>query len=172
MLEKIPDMPEEIKQELFKKVRGKSNLEMSARHRGVDRSGSLPFDQESLGTRRMFMLVWKLYQVVNRGGLLVIDELEASLHPLLIRSLLTFFQRLCHKKGPSQLVFSTHQTHLLNDNQLRRDQLWLTEKDQHGCTRLESLWDYKPRKGEALEKNYLAGRYGGIPDLQEVAWNG
>ena len=170
VLEKIPD---EARASLVEKIRGQKMFGILSGHQGDDGVVNFPFFQrESLGTQRMLILAWALYEALKRGGLLVIDELEASLHPLLTRALLHFFHRLSDNIQPAQMIFSTHQSHLLNGGHLRRDQVCLVSKDRKGQTNVESLWDYKTRKGEAVERGYLAGRYGAIPYLEEVTWHG
>src|SRR5690606_16620355 len=108
--------------------------------------------------------------------LLVVDELEAGLHPLLAMKLVSLFNDRSTNPRMAQLVFATHDTNLLghvpSEPQLRRDQVWLTEKDPQGATRLYPLTDYKPRKGENLERGYLQGRYGAIPFLGDFLKDG
>ena len=94
-----------------------------------------------------------------------VDELETSLHPILVRELLKLlFNSTTNPKG-AQVIFSTHNTVLLDSSLLRRDQVWFTEKTPEGATHLYPLTAYQPRKDEALAKGYLAGRYGAIPYL-------
>jgi len=171
----LPGVSAGVKQAVINKMRGIGTFKMEAIHTGTDGGAyPIPFEDESWGTRRLFVLTWALYQSWKGGGLLVVDELEASLHPLLARALLDVFHGLSSEENPSQMVFSTHQTHLLNGGHLRRDQVWFASKSRQGCTTLESLWDYRkpPRKGEAVEKGYLTGRYGAIPFIDEVEWHG
>ena len=96
------------------------------------------------------------------------DELDTSLHSLLIR----FFLNLLHSpetnRHNAQLVFTTHDTTAMDQTLLRRDQVWFVEKDAENFTRLYPLSDYKPRKGEALQKGYLYGRYGALPFPSEL----
>ena len=122
---------------------------------------------ESSGTRRYFSLLGYWLLKLAKGGLLVVDEIEASLHPMLVNELLKTFLQHENVKTPAQLIFTTHNPLLLDQTLLRRDQIWFTEKDQEGATRLYPLTDFKPRKDESLVKGYLAGRYGGIPFIPE-----
>ena len=112
---------------------------------------------------------------LERGALLIIDELEQSLHPMLARKIVELFNDRATNPKNAQLLFTTHDTHLLGtvagDPILRRDQVWFTEKDD-GATRLYPLTDYAPRKGENLERGYLQGRYGAIPFLGELVPKG
>lgn len=142
-------------------------------HRGAN--GTLvPFDffkEESLGTHRYFELFAELGMGAVNGRLVVADELEVSLHPLLLRNVIDFaLKASTHeetKSNPLQFIFTTHNPLLLDKTLLRRDQIWFTEKDQEGATRLYPLTDFKPRKDESLVKGYLAGRYGGVPFIPD-----
>lgn len=120
---------------------------------------------ESLGTQKLFALAGPLLDVLSKGTLLVIDEMDRSLHPLLVRQLMETFQNPEINRHGAQLIFSTHDTSLLDTTLLRRDQIWFVEKDASQRARLVPLSDFSPRAKEALEKGYLSGRYGGIPIL-------
>ncbi len=126
----------------------------------------LSIEEESHGTQRFLKLLWTWFPSIKNGCTLLVDELEASLHPLLTRELIKIFQNPDINKSGAQLVFTTHDTTLLDPELFRRDQIWFTEKDNSGATQLFPLSDYKPRKGEAIQKGYLAGRYGAIPILE------
>ena len=138
-------------------------------HVAGDENSWLDLREESAGTQTLFRLVPSIVQVLEGGGLLVVDELESSLHPLLGLEIVKMFN--CPRMNPrhAQLIFTTHDTNLLGttlgDPPLRRDQIWFTEKDNGGSTKLYPLTDYKPRNCENLERGYLQGRYGGIPYL-------
>jgi len=130
----------------------------------------VPFDfnkEESTGTRRMFSLLGEWIWFRRERRFLALDEIETSLHPWLVRELLVTALETKQEKDVSQLLFTTHNPLLLDQTLLRRDQIWFTEKDQEGATRLYPLTDFKPRKDESLVKGYLAGRYGGIPFIPE-----
>ena len=100
--------------------------------------------------------------------MIVIDELENGMHPLLARQLVRIFNSSKSNSKNAQLIFTTHSTNLLREGLLRRDQVWLTEKDKKGATRLYPLSDFKPRKTENIENGYLQGRYGAVPYLGEI----
>jgi predicted ATPase len=122
-------------------------------------------EAESHGTQRFFALAGLWLDALDQGGLLVIDELDCSMHPTLTRKLVELFQtREANSKG-AQLVFSTQDSTLMDLELLRRDQIWIVEKDRAGASRLSSLYDFeeKPRNNEAVQQRYLAGRYGGVP---------
>lgn len=123
--------------------------------------------EESAGTRRFFSLLGPWLDILDNGYTVFIDEIDTSLHPLLVHELLKLL--FCPKNNPkgAQIVFTTHNPVFLDQTLLRRDQIWFTEKDETGATTLYPLTDYKPRGEEALAKRYLAGVYGGIPFLPE-----
>jgi hypothetical protein len=123
-----------------------------------------PIREESDGSRRVLNLLPALYRLVHQGGVFVVDELERSMHPMLARKFVEFFLKAGHAT-PSQLIFTTHESTLLDLDLLRRDGIWFTEKDPRGATQLYSLADFKVRKDLQIEKGYLAGRFGAIPFL-------
>lgn len=129
----------------------------------------LPLEQESRGTQTLFRLVLPILNTVRDGGLLVVDELESSLHPAVAQKIVRQFNDPIANPNGAQLVFTTHDTNLLGTIQgepaLRRDQVWLTEKNSEGASLLYPLTDYKPRKTENLERGYVQGRYGAVPFL-------
>ena len=130
--------------------------------------------QESQGTRKLIAMAGPLQDVLEKGRVLFVDELDARLHPLMTRRIVELFHSpLTNPKG-AQLIFATHDTNLLDKSLFRRDQIWFTEKDAQGATHLTSLADYRVRNGAAFAKNYLDGRYGAIPflgDLDRLPWN-
>lgn len=133
---------------------------------------SIPLEEESDGTLKMFALYPALQDTLENSGVLFVDELNARLHPLLVRSfLITFLNPKINSKH-AQLVFTTHDSWQLSNNLLRRDEIWFTEKDGNGVSVLYSLADFvdedglKIRKDESYEKNYLLGKYGAIPTLK------
>lgn len=129
----------------------------------------LPLEEESHGTQTLFHMAAPLLDVMDRGGVLVVDELEKSLHPLLALQIVRQFNDPTLNPKNAQLLFTTHDTNLLGtvvgEPALRRDQVWLTEKNESGGTELYPLTDYQPRKQENIERGYLQGRYGAIPFL-------
>jgi uncharacterized protein len=136
-------------------------------HSSSNGSATFELHEESGGTQRLFALIAPLLDVLKNGRVLVVDELDSSLHTLLVRDLVSMFNHPGVNTAGAQLIFSTHDTALLDTELFRRDQIWLTEKDDHQATRLYPLTDFSPRKGEAIERGYLAGRYGGIPFLPQ-----
>lgn len=124
-------------------------------------------DEESAGTRRFFSLLGPWLDTLEKGYTVFIDEIDTSLHPLLVRELLKLL--FCAKNNPNgaQIIFTTHNPVFLDQTLLRRDQVWFTEKDDAGATTLYPLTNYKERGNAALGKRYLTGVYGGIPFLPE-----
>jgi uncharacterized protein len=137
-------------------------------HNGI--SGSAVFDlaEESQGTQRLFAFAGILQMILARGITLVVDEIENSLHPLLIRKIVELFFSPETNPNGAQIVFSTHNTILLDNEVLRRDQIWFADKGNDQATVLASLSDFSPRKTEAFAKGYLQGRYGAIPLLRPL----
>jgi uncharacterized protein len=138
-------------------------------HRIGDRRVPLEMFQESEGTQTWFRLIGPVLRAVQRGQIAVVDEIDASLHPRLSAILLGLFQSPESNPRNAQLVFTTHDTSLLNH--LNRDEVWLTEKTLEGTTRLTALADYggdKVRRSLNLEKAYLQGRFGGVPEADQI----
>jgi hypothetical protein len=123
------------------------------------------FYEESEGTKNLigFWLPWTLHRmssVYKDNDILVVDELDSSLHPEIVISLVA---KHLQAETPTQLIFTTHDTHLMDAKLLRRDQFWLTERDANGATQLRSIHDFEGRESEDLEKRYYEGRYRGLP---------
>ena len=121
------------------------------------------FAEESEGTRMLFQFAGGWIKALQDGATLMIDELDRSLHPLMTRFLVQSFHDVVRNERGAQLVFTTHDTSLLDKTLFRRDQIWFVEKDKNSSTHLYPLLEYSPRKDEALERGYLKGRYGAIP---------
>lgn len=136
------------------------------RHSSPTGAADLKLSEESDGTVRVFDLSGYVAAALDAGSVLVVDEIDASLHPILVSTLVRCFQSREANPNGAQLLFTAHNSYLLSRGILRRDQVWFAEKDG-GATRLYPLTDYEPRKGEALEQGYLAGRYGAVPVVPE-----
>lgn len=119
--------------------------------------------QESDGTKKLFALAGSLARSLETGKTIVVDELESKLHPLVTKEIVKLFNSKISNKKNAQLIFTTHDTNLLQGNHFRRDQIWFTEKDKYGSSHLYSLLEYKPRKDASFQKDYINGRYGAIP---------
>jgi uncharacterized protein len=139
------------------------------KHQSNSEDAWLPLDEESRGTQMLFNLGWHILAAIRTGGVVVVDELESSLHPILGQRIVGLFNDPETNPRNAQLIFTTHDTNLLGttlgEPALRRDQVWFTEKDSEGASILYPLTDYKPRKAENLERGYLQGRFGAIPFL-------
>lgn len=133
-------------------------------HRGQDGSEVfLPLFKESDGTQRLQILLSTAFEALDDGRLLIVDELDASLHTEVCAEVLALFSdRRMNKKG-AQLIATTHDTNLLSSSLLRRDQMWFVSKDDEGASQLYPLTDIKTRKGDNIEKGYLEGRFGATP---------
>ncbi len=173
----IPDdMPKELKTLLVKEFQGKKNIEVDSVHNLYNKAGNVcgsvnfSFDErESSGTRKLFDLAGPVFDTLFYGSVLVIDELDAKMHPLISQHIISLFNNPKTNPKNAQLIFTTHDTHLLSQKMLRRDQIWFTEKNTTEQTDLYCLMDIilpdgtKPRNDSNYEKNYIAGRYGAIP---------
>ena len=129
----------------------------------------LDFADESHGTQTLFATAGAWLNVFANGEVLLFDEIDASLHPLLTKFLIQKFHSSKTNPKNAQLIFSTHNTSLLSQELLRRDQLWFVEKDANGASKLYPLTDFSPRSDEALERGYMRGRYGALPVLPALA---
>ena len=130
--------------------------------------GRAVFDlmDESSGTRNLLFLTGPILDILNKGQTLVVDELDTSLHTLLVQAIVRLFHQSLVNTGGAQLIFTTHDTSLLDAYGLfRRDQIWFVEKHPDQSSSLYPLLDFSPRKNEALERGYLQGRYGALPLL-------
>lgn len=127
------------------------------------------FDNESLGTITMLNLAAEFLDAISNGRTLVVDEIERSLHPVLLNNLVSlFFDRELNDKN-AQLIFTTHDLSLMNEQLLRRDQIWFVEKNQDtGSSELYPLSDFSPRKEDNILNRYLYGAYGAIPFIERV----
>ena len=173
------DMPREMKESLAQNLAGKQIVQVFSTHNIYDEDGqileSAKFDfadMESAGTQKLFDMAGPIFDTLNRGTILVVDELDAKMHPLISRELVSLFNDPKRNPLGAQLIFTTHDTNLLSSNLLRRDQIWFTEKDQAERTDVYSMRDIvlpdgtKPRGDGNMERNYIKGRYGAIPYIQ------
>jgi uncharacterized protein len=140
------------------------SLVFSLLHRGAT-GAPVSFEEynESDGTVAFLGLLAPAIRGIWLGGTLCVDELDASLHPLLGLEVVRWFNDPKFNSRSAQIIFTTHDTNILDKASLRRDQIWFTEKDAEGGTHLYPLTDFKPRMHENFERGYLQGRYGAIP---------
>ena len=152
----------------IKAIAGKNPV-ITTTHRVIGEDGSMDYfqllmDQESSGTQRFFARIGGWLQALENGSLLIVDEIEDSMHPLLTKRLIEMVQDNTVNTNGAQLLFTTHDAMLLDLTFFRRDQIWFAEKNEKTCaTELYSLATFSPRKGENIRKGYLQGRFGAIP---------
>jgi len=167
----IDDLPSDLSDKI-KSLATKGNLkEISIKsiHKGIDVNGNkqkvlFEFDEESEGTIRMFSLIGPWIDALINGHVLIVDELDTKLHHKLSVFLMNLFNNPTQNKNNAQLIFTTHNTNLLDQDLLRRDQIWFTEKNpEFGSTDLYSLVEFSPRSDKNIQRGYLAGRYGALP---------
>ena len=119
---------------------------------------------ESEGTKKVIEISGPIFDTLNEGKTLIVDELDAKLHPLLTRNIVLLFMDPEKNRHGAQLIFATHDTNLLDLDIIRRDQIWFAEKDEKSMqTDIYALTEFSPRKEENIAKGYLQGRYGAIP---------
>lgn len=162
----LKDLPQEIRDVVVEDAR----RDIETIHCGLGKNGErikvvFRFEEESEGTQKIFRWSGPFLDAMANGRLLLIDEFERSLHPLLVRYLIDTFNKSELNNRGAQLIFASHSSYLLHPDVLRRDQIWFTEKKNDQSTELRSLYEYRARKYENIEKGYLAGRYGAIPKL-------
>lgn len=169
------DMPEGLFKQLVTDLEGAFKMDIKTIHKKYNAEGkpvgNVEFDmrsQESSGTNKLFNISGPIFDVLNDGGVLVVDELDASLHPLLTLAITKLFNSKEFNQNNAQLIFATHDTNLLCYGNYRRDQIYFVEKDTYGSSDIYSLVEYKEegktiRKDRSFEKDYIEGRYGAIP---------
>lgn len=166
----IPDsVPAEIREKFLTHMTGQLRCSATHANHMTGEIAHFELSDESDGTRALLGISGPFWDTIQHGYTLVIDELERSLHPHLVRKLVGGFQTEKNVSG-AQLLFATHDTSLLDLTLLRRDQIWLMEKTRSGATEMYSLYDFKdnqerPRNTEAIQRGYLGGRYGGVPNF-------
>ena len=171
--QKLPDhMPESIKNDLVKQMKGKKVLDKVRTIHKTMEGNIVAFDlleDESDGTQRFFGFAGPWLDSLESGNVLFIDELHENLHPKLVQFLVQLFHSDITNPNNAQLVFTTHETSILNQEVFRRDQIWFSEKNSSQASELYPLTDFSPRKGkENLELAYLSGRYGALPFVQPL----
>ncbi|WP_244161420.1 AAA family ATPase [Trichlorobacter thiogenes] len=172
---KPPDEVYELDKKIRELVSNHSNFNMKSNvekkqvkfaHRGAE-GEEIYFDirDESRGTQALVKMIGPILTCLAAGATLVIDEIDTSMHPHLCIKLIELFNNPEINRKYAQLLFTTHDTNLLSNKYLRRDEIWFTEKNLTGATELISLAEIKSRQNDNFEEGYLQGRYGGIPYL-------
>lgn len=166
------DLPQEIREDILKNFNGKDVSSVKFIHSDIETSEEIEFDadEESEGTHTLFAFAGPWIDVIEKSRILVVDELDNSLHPLIVQHLIKKFHLT--NSSTAQIIFTTHDTSLLSQSLLRRDQVWFMEKDSSKSTNLYSLSEFSPQENEAIERGYLNGRYGGIPFLKDLDFYG
>ena len=145
---------------------------LKVEHSSSNNSAFFDLDEESDGTIRLLDFVPAFKNVISSGKVYIVDEIERSIHPLLIKELIKKFS--LDNKTRGQLIFTTHESNLLDQEIFRQDEIWFVEKDLNGSTDLYSLSDFKEHKTIDVRKGYLSGRYGSIPflgNLEDLKWH-
>jgi hypothetical protein len=175
----VDRVPEKIKEKLYESLKTqkpeanspeiKEVFRLFSIHDRYDKENikleTIPFDfgAESEGTRKLFSLAGLVTHALKEGSILIVDELDSRLHPMMTKFLIELFNSNETNRANAQLIFVTHDTNLLTNSIFRRDQIWFTEKDRYGATDLYSLVEYKVRSDASFNKDYILGKYGAIP---------
>jgi uncharacterized protein len=154
------NMPKEFKDIVTKNFADREFAKIDFIH---ENGIKLNISNESDGTNKFlsYACIWE--DVLENARVVVVDELDSSLHPLAVKFLLNLIYNNEENKENSQLIFTTHNTSFLDNDTFRRDQVWFIEKDKKNSTQLYPLLDFSPRKNESISKGYLQGRYGALP---------
>ena len=179
------DIPVEIKAALTSFVRilsetsnnSESQLKMSqikarAKHKGINANGDselyhLELEDESDGTRKLMSIAPAIESVLDKGGVLLVDELERELHPMLVYFIFAKFQSKRSNPHGAQIIFTTHNTELMNLEYMRKDQIYFADKKRaDGSSELYSVTDFTTKTADNIRKGYLAGKYGATPNLE------
>lgn len=174
-IDNFPDkIPDELKKAIIKNSSGKTTS-VKTSHRKFDSVGNYEsieeFDlghHESEGTQKLFALTGVIITTLKEADVIIIDELDARLHPLISQAIVKLFNSNETNPNNAQLIFMTHDTNLLSNKLFRRDQIWFTEKNHYGTTDLYSLAEYNIRNDASFESDYIKGRYGAIPYLGDL----
>ncbi len=177
--ETLDSAPEDIKSKLEKDLASGSFVESITTHNVYDRNGRIVMERsfnknqmESEGTKKVIELSGPLFDTLNEGKTLIIDELDAKLHPLITRNIVLLFMDPIINKNGAQLIFATHDTNLLDLEIIRRDQIWFVEKDIVDSSDIYSLVEFKDEDGKKIrndrdiKRDYIRGRYGAIPFIK------
>lgn len=165
----------EAMEKFEEKVGLSSRRAINTYHKVFDEQGELhgeiPFllSNESEGSQKMIALSGPLVEALENARVIVIDELDARLHPIISKQIIEIFNSGTVNQKNAQLIAATHDTNLLDKDLLRRDQIWFTEKNRYGASHLFSLTEYRVRNDASFEKDYILGKYGAIPLLGNIS---
>ncbi|MCF6346620.1 MAG: ATP-binding protein [Thiomicrorhabdus sp.] len=166
----VPEnIPTELRDVILSEMKDKEIFEVNTLHTNeLKEVVSFQLNEESTGTQKLFMIAGPWLDVLKNGLVLVVDELHDNLHPKLVKYLIELFHNKETNPKNAQLIFTTHETSILNQSIFRRDQIWFCEKDESQATQVFPLTDFNARKGSNLESAYLAGRFGAVPYVQSL----
>ncbi|MDR7212111.1 ATP-binding protein [Flavobacterium piscis] len=157
-----------------KEDNSRNNYNITAKHDVYDDTKiegfyELSLKEESVGTQSLYTLGAEILKVLDKGGVMLVDELDTSLHPYLTKMFVMLFQSEKTNPKNAQLIFTTHDVTLLDRDLIRRDQIWIAEKNDQGMSELFSLQDFEGlREDTPFEKWYLAGKFGGLPQIKSI----
>lgn len=149
-----------------------SQVKAQSKHKGILENGEaglfkLELEDESDGTRKLMSLAPAIESVLKRGGVLLVDEIERELHPMLVNFIVAKFQSKNSNPNGAQIIFTTHNIELMNLELLRKDQIYFADKNRNdGSSELYSVTDFMTKTADNIRKGYLAGKYGATPDLE------
>jgi len=170
-IKKLPDdMPTHVKKMFADELKDSKLFDIKTVHKSEEGDRvTFDFEDESDGTQKLFAFAGPWIDALSNGYILFIDELHDNLHPRLVQFLVKLFHNSETNPKNAQLIFTTHETSILNQEEFRRDQIWFCEKGEDQATTLYPLTDFSPRKGrENLELAYLSGRYGALPYVRPL----
>ena len=165
----MDDLPEGVRSALQKEMSGQELIEVLL-ERSTSDTGTpvqLPWESESRGTQKLFAMAWPWINVFTEGRILFMDEMDTSLHHHIVRFLFGMVHSTGTNKNNAQLICTTHDTALLDNNHFRRDQFWMMEKSADRCSEIYPMSDFDVERGEALQRGYLEGKFGAIPALKK-----
>ena len=141
-------------------------------HKGITQDGmdgrfSLELSDESDGTRKLMALAPAIESALRNGGLLLVDEIERELHPMLVDYIVAKFQNKSSNPNGAQIIFTTHNTELMNETLIRKDQIYFVDKSQSdGSSELYTISEFSTKTTDNIRKGYLLGKYGAIPNIE------
>ena len=148
------------------KIRDTKRLRLA--HSASEGTMAFGYNLESKGTRTLISLLIPALEALSTGSLLVVDELDTSLHPDLAKAFVSLFNRENSNPHGAQLIFSTHDVTLLGSGSIQQDEIWMTDKDRDGVSRFTPLTEFRLRSRDDLERAYIdAGRLGGVPSADD-----
>jgi AAA15 family ATPase/GTPase len=175
--EKVLEEAPEYMRAVLEKLHIADFVQITTQHRKMNPSGDVVgyeiFDMgihESAGTEKLFFMTGPIIDTLTYGRVLWVDEMEARLHPNMTEAIVALFNSPITNPKGAQIIFTTHDTNLLNIKKLRRDQIWFVEKNRQAASQLYSLVEFKIRNDDAsLEQDYIRGRYGAVPHIDELS---